>query len=106
MNDTILGRIERWYQSNCNGDWEHDWRIRISTLDNPGWSVWINLQDTYEEPIAMESLEVERSDSDWWRCWLKGSVFEAVGGTGNLGEILQHFADWIERYSGRSVHQA
>ena len=31
-----------WFRSQCDGEWEHDNRIKIETLDNPGWDVWIN----------------------------------------------------------------
>jgi hypothetical protein len=40
-----LNRLQSWYESHCDGDWEHDKRIRIGTLDNPGWRVYINLAD-------------------------------------------------------------
>lgn len=34
----VLGRLERWYAAQCNGDWEHTYGITIETLDNPGWT--------------------------------------------------------------------
>src|SRR4030095_11402014 len=41
-----LAELERWYRARCNGDWEHSFGITICTLDNPGWSVSIQLTDT------------------------------------------------------------
>ena len=34
--DTIK-RLEKWFFSHCDIDWEHDNRIEIYNLDNPGW---------------------------------------------------------------------
>ncbi len=41
-----LDRLEQWFRSMCNGDWEHTYGIKILTLDNPGWIVAIELRDT------------------------------------------------------------
>lgn len=35
-----------WYRSECNGDWEHAYGIQIDTIDNPGWSLKIDLLET------------------------------------------------------------
>ncbi|WP_203237204.1 Imm53 family immunity protein [Streptomyces gilvosporeus] len=34
-----LSSLTAWYTSQCDGGWEHEYGIRIETLDNPGWSV-------------------------------------------------------------------
>ena len=41
-----LTQLQQWYLSNCNGDWEHTYGVSIGTLDNPGWSVKIELTGT------------------------------------------------------------
>ena len=35
-----------WYVVQCNGDWEHSSGITITSLDNPGWLVKIELVGT------------------------------------------------------------
>lgn len=30
-----LTRLQRWYSSVCDGDWEHQFGVNVSTLDNP-----------------------------------------------------------------------
>ena len=40
--DQILLRLQRWYVSRCDGEWEHGMGVRIETLDNPGWQVVID----------------------------------------------------------------
>ena len=36
-NEAVFQRLQKWYKSQCNGDWEHSFGIKIETLDNPGW---------------------------------------------------------------------
>ena len=92
-------RLSRWYNAQCNGEWEHRYGISISTMDNPGWSVGIDLQGT---PLFGKAFErVERnyeSDTDWLLCELKpdGSQFWGVGGAEQLPAILQIFLDFAE----------
>ncbi len=42
----VLAELQRWYLAQCNDDWEHSYGVTIETLDNPGWSVHIDLADT------------------------------------------------------------
>lgn len=45
--------LQRWYLGQCNDEWEHSFGVAIETLDNPGWSLRIELEET--------SLEHRRS---------------------------------------------
>src|SRR4051812_33664431 len=45
--------LQWWYLAQCNDAWEH-FGVGIGTLDNPGWSVRVELTDT--------SLEAETRD--------------------------------------------
>ncbi|MEH0820740.1 Imm53 family immunity protein [Micromonospora sp. CPCC 205714] len=38
--------LQAWYATQCDGEWEHEFGIQIETVDNPGWSVSIDLGDT------------------------------------------------------------
>lgn len=35
--------LQNWYYQLCDGEWEHQNRIRIETIDNPGWSIEIDI---------------------------------------------------------------
>jgi immunity protein 53 of polymorphic toxin system len=48
--------LETWFLSQCDGDWEHDARIEISTLDNPGWYLSIDLTATDLEDLGLREL--------------------------------------------------
>jgi hypothetical protein len=93
----VTDRLQMWYAAHCNGDWEHSNRVRISTLDNPGWAVDVNIAETdlIERPFA--AIKVDRTDRDWIVCSMSGAVFAGRGGAGNLSEILSVFLNWAER---------
>lgn len=46
----LIDRLEDWYQSNCDGDWEHGFGVTIESLDNPGWSLTADLGFKYDYP--------------------------------------------------------
>ena len=60
----MIDWIENWYESHCDGDWEHDFGVSIDTLDNPGWLVKINLDDTGREYRDVETKLHKKSDVD------------------------------------------
>jgi len=92
----LLSWIQEWFVTNCDGDWEHDKNLVIETIDNPGWSVFINLTGTYLENKSFKLIEINRSESDWIYCAVKKNKFESAGGSKNLIEILQIFQVWAE----------
>ncbi|MFF2158114.1 immunity 53 family protein [Paenibacillus chitinolyticus] len=90
----ILRWLQEWYTSHCNGDWEHDSGIRITTIDNPGWYVSINLSETELAVRQVDVVQIERTDDDWVHCKIEGGCFSGAGGPGNLEEILRTFYHW------------
>lgn len=34
--NSLLYRLQQWYHSMCDGDWEHCYGVKIETSDNPG----------------------------------------------------------------------
>ena len=94
--DNHLIWLQEWYQSHCNGDWEHDQRIKITTLDNPGWSLTINLLDTELENTSFSIIKKELTELDWLYCCVKDRKFEGRCGAQNLSEILNIFRHWAE----------
>ena len=88
--------LQHWYQAHCNGDWEHGRSIHLGTIDNPGWSLTINLRDTELENKRFQQIEIDRSEKDWVFCVVRDAKFEARCGAGNLSEILKLFRVWAE----------
>lgn len=89
-----LGWLEQWYQAQCDGDWEHEWGVRIGTLDNPGWTVDINLEETVLSGRSYVRTDIRRSGSDWVIAKVSDDVFQASCGPLNLSEVLRLFRDW------------
>jgi len=88
--------LEKWYQSNCDSNWEHVYGVKIETLDNPGWHVKINLADTLVEEKAFNKIYIDKGDNDWITCRVNNNVFEGGGDSGKLEEILEVFKIWVE----------
>jgi hypothetical protein len=94
--DTGLALLEKWYRQRCNGDWEHAWGIKIHTLDNPGWAMEINLNETRAEDRILQKVRIERTEGDWIFYWVEKKTFHARCGPLNLSETTRIFVDWFE----------
>jgi hypothetical protein len=82
---SVLRRLETWYLSNCDGDWEHQFGVEIETLDNPGWRVKIDVTNTELESAPFSTREEGFSDQvGWLRCWKTDAEFHAVCGPERL----------------------
>jgi hypothetical protein len=103
--DQLLSRLQRWYSSQCNGEWEHQSGISIDTLDNPGWIVKINLSGTGLDdkpfvPMRHGVHDDQRVDDDldWYSRSVTQKTFEGAGDPFKLAFILQTFLDWAESF--------
>lgn len=90
-----LCRLQAWYILQCNGEWEHTYGVTISTLDNPGWLLEVDLADTELASKSFGEINIQReNDDDWLRCSVQNEKFRGAGGGGNLKEIINNFLDW------------
>ncbi len=96
MENDSFKWLQKWYCSQCNGEWEHSYGIEIRTLDNPGWLIFIDLLETELEDYKFQSISLKRSNDDWIDCLIKNGKFQGAGGSLNLLEILNIFKDWVE----------
>ncbi|WP_393058438.1 Imm53 family immunity protein [Streptomyces sp. LN549] len=96
MNDlNLLARLEDWYASHCNGEWEHSSGIKIETIDNPGWLVSFDLSGTTAEGCVLDRVVVETSQDCWLHYWSDGSVLHAASGPRFLQEALRVLIDQL-----------
>lgn len=93
----MLEWIQNWYLSNCDGDWEHSYGLNIYTLDNPGWSVDIELTDTDLEFSKFELIQKYIDANNWIHCDVVDGVFKGSGSADKLEEILKIFRDWVTK---------
>ena len=92
----VLDWLQKWYLAQCDGAWEHEWGVKIDTLDNPGWTVAIDLKGTPLGKLNYPRREIDRADDDWVEAWSAKGVFHAVRGPQNLTETLTLFRTWAE----------
>lgn len=97
MTDSPFEWLQSWYRSKLDGDWEHQNGIRISTIDNPGWRLTVDIWDTELGERSFDRREEERGKHDWVSAWVEHGKFEACGGPDSLPEMISIFRDWVER---------
>ncbi len=95
MVDPLL-RLEQWYSSRCNDDWEHQYGVEIKSLDNPGWAIEVDLAGTILCEKDFADIRVDRSESDWVQCRVRNDKFQGFGGPRNLKELIEKFLEWGE----------
>ena len=104
-----LSWLQQWYLAHCDGEWQHGFGVTIETLDNPGWSVRIDLEGTELASTPFEPVKTAVSDTNWIHCRVTerkettpgrpfppGRQFEGSGGALNLGDIIKIFRTWVE----------
>ena len=89
--------LQEWYLSNCDNDWEHLYGVKIDTLDNPGWSLTIDLDETPLADKDFLDIQIERTDNDWVFCSIENKRFKAACGPLNLLEVVDIFRDWVTK---------
>ena len=92
----ILNWVENWYSNQCDGEWEHAYGITISTIDNPGWTVEIDLKDTELQGYQKDYHLVEISENDWYGISVKDDLFRASGDEKKLHFLLEKFRELVE----------
>lgn len=101
MSPSSLSWLARWYRMQCNGDWEHCFGVRITTLDNPGWNVQIDITETELDGLTIDYLLEERSETDWFGIAVQKQQFNAGGDPSKLNFLLQRFQELVEhRHQG------
>ncbi len=93
---SILSELQEWYKSNCDGDWEHQYGIHIETLDNPGWSVTIDLEYTNLEGKQFGRIKNHHSEQSWIECWVEDEKYRSFGDPSRLEEIFGVFVTWAK----------
>ena len=105
MSDHGIDWLMQWYLGRCDSDWEHSYGVEIGTLDNPGWTLKIDLtgtpleglpfpKATHGEPSA--DLDQWKRTGSWWVAEVKGDVFEAACGPLDLLALISLFRKWVE----------
>jgi hypothetical protein len=70
-----LERLQRWYLSQCNQDWEHTYGVTLENIDNPGWMLTVQLAHTTLQDIPFDARAANRSAADWFHCAVSDTQF-------------------------------
>jgi hypothetical protein len=70
--------------------------ITISTLDNPGWDIKIELEGTELEGLEMKLILNNIDDNDWYGLKVEHNVFEAFGDPSKLEFLLTEFKKIVD----------
>ena len=87
--------LQEWYLSNCDGEWEHGFGIKIESSDNPGWIVEISTINTTLEGVVLPYELIELSSSDWFGVELQDILFRGVGDASKLDFLISKFKELL-----------
>ena len=90
----MLEELQDWYLAQCNGEWEHGYGVSIETLDNPGWSLRIELTGTALQDKPFSPIEDTEPESSWVHCKVQNRIFEAHCGPLMLSTVVSYFLNW------------
>ncbi|MBC7526472.1 MAG: immunity 53 family protein [Chthonomonadaceae bacterium] len=94
---SVFERLQEWYLAQCNGDWEHRYKIRIETIDNPGWTISIELAETALADVSFEEFQENYEDElNWLTCSKVGTTWCGYGGSLQLERLISLFLKWAE----------
>lgn len=94
---SALRELQEWYFAQCDGDWEHGYGIDIGNIDNPGWSISLDLEGTSLKDVPFaEYKESYDDDLDWIICVKSDTKFGASGGPLKLERMIEIFLDWAK----------
>jgi Immunity protein 53 len=82
--------LQNWVLNNCNGDWEHEYGVKIETTDNPGWSLKIDLTETPLENLFFSKTKNQIPNcNSWFDIKVEKNVF--IGYGSDLSELIEVF---------------
>lgn len=87
----VIDQLQRWYASQCDGEWEHTRGVRIDSLDNPGWSVEIDLLGTELDGRSFDAVDQTTNSNSWLACSVRDGRFVGHCGPHDLGPLLSTF---------------
>ncbi|MGW9547021.1 immunity 53 family protein [Streptomyces celluloflavus] len=85
-----LTTLQEWYESVCDGDWEHSYGIRIETVDNPGWMLVVDLERTSLHGRLCD-IQDSSVDGSWVSVKSDGHEFVAACDPRSLENVIDCF---------------
>ncbi len=92
----MINWLQNWYLNQCDSDWEHDYGIRIETLDNPGWNIKIDLEETNVLLNKKEWQLFELANDNWVGYKIENNIYNASGDPEKLELLILIFKQIVE----------
>ena len=87
----MINWIQNWFSNQCDCNWEHENRIKIETIDNPGWNVEINFNYTNLKIQNINWEFYESSETKWIGFSINDNIFKGSGDSLRLNSIIKIF---------------
>lgn len=98
-----LSKLIEWYSSHCDGEWEHGYGVSLTTLDNPGWLLRVNLAGTNLDGATMDAISEDSdqgsqgdSSSPWIECGVSENQFVGASDPTQLPRLISTFNALID----------
>jgi hypothetical protein len=91
-----LQYLINWYSAQCDEEWEHEFGIRIESLDNPGWNLEVDLGGTVGEGHLLARSRRDLDEGHWITTASDGAVFDAGCDPSSLGVAVLDFKAFVE----------
>jgi len=92
----MLKWLQEWFCQLCDGEWEHENSLVIETIDNPGWSIEIDLNNINLNIQSKEWQIYELSEDNWIGYKIDENIYFATGDPLKLEKLIIVFKEIIE----------
>ncbi len=104
--DENIKWLLKWLETQYKGSWQGQRMVDMGTLDNPGWILKINIDQTTLQNQPFLKLKIDRTEHNWIACFVRDGGFMGAGGLYNLPEIIQIFRNWVTEGKSRGLDSA
>ncbi|EMN43445.1 Imm53 family immunity protein [Leptospira weilii] len=95
-SETMFSWLMKWYESQCDGDWEHEYGLKINTNKDQTWQVEIDIRFTELHDFELDTALEQKGTSNWYSFSIKDGRFLAEGDSKKLRTILEKFKEiWM-----------
>lgn len=94
--DEAFNWLQGWYMAQCDDDWEHSYGVTIETIDNPGWTVRIDLEGTELATRPFKPRHRDYPGGDWYEIQVADGTFVATCSPLNLSWCMTEFRLWAQ----------
>ena len=91
----MIPSLIRWFNERCNGEWEHQNGLDITTTDNPGWLIRIKAELVpieSKDHVIIKIGEYGNDDKPWLEIRVQDGELLASCSSDMIGEVDAHLS--------------